>query len=94
MKLTSEMLKRIIEEEVSKSKSKSKSRGKKSKSKSDSLDVKAKEVDADSYGKSENLENHVNYAAALKLEHTRLVKRLKKISEERARLKQIISSSI
>lgn len=89
MKLTSEMLKRIIEEEVKKSKGK-----KKSKSKSDSMEVKAKEVDADGYGKSENLENHVNYAAALKLEHKRLIKRLKKISEERARIKQIISSSI
>lgn len=82
MKLTSEMLKNIIEEEVKKARSK------------DASGVKAKEVDADEFGKPENRSKHIDYAQALKLEQKRLEKRLKRISEERERLKKIIMSSI
>lgn len=79
MRLTSTMLKRIIEEEVSKTRSLDKS-------------VTAKEVDADEY--ADALENKIDYVKALKLEEKRLVKRLQRISEERARVTKSIVRSI
>jgi len=75
MKLTSELLKKIIEEEVAKFGDMK-----------DVEDVKAEEVDADEHGSDKALEKKIDYIKALKIEETRLRNRLKKIVETRARV--------
>lgn len=71
MKLTSKMLKKIIEEEVSKLES-------------DELkDDKPEETDADEY--ADSLEKHVDFVKALKVEEKRLTKRLAQIQEQKAK---------
>lgn len=75
MKLTSEVLKRIIEEEV----------GKFGKERDTEKEAnKTDEVDADEY--ADTLEKKIDYAKALKVEETRLLTRLKKIQETRQRV--------
>ena len=83
VKLTSEMLKRIIEEEAAKF-----------------GDVEAvedapkdtEEVDADEYAGS--LEKHIDHVKALKIEESRLVKRLEKVREAKARaLKNLVEKA-
>jgi hypothetical protein len=75
MKLTSKLLKQIIEEEVAKFGSME-----------DVEDVKAEEVDADEHGSDKALEKKIDYIKALKIEETRLRNRLKKIVETRSRV--------
>lgn len=73
MKLTSRLLRKIIEEEVSKF-------GKME----DVEDVKADETDADELAAA--LEKKLDFMKALKIEETRLRKRISKINETRRRL--------
>lgn len=80
MRLTSRMLKRIVEQEMAKSRSLDKS------------DVSADEVDADEF--ADSLENKVDYVKALKLEQRRLQKRLQRISEEKSRVIKSITRSL
>lgn len=81
MKLTSKLLKQIIEEEASKF-------GKMQQTD----DVKAEETDADEY--ADSLEKHIDYVKALKIEETRLRQRLVRIQEARAKAKKKILSTI
>lgn len=75
MKLTSQLLKKIIAEEVAKFGEMQ-----------DVEDVKAEELDADELGSDKALEKKVDYLKALKIEETRLRNRLKKIVETRSRV--------
>ena len=70
MKLTSDMLKKIIEEEA-----------KKFGAEKDVESVKAKEVDADEY--ADSLEKKIDYMKALKIEESRLRRRWRKIQEQK-----------
>jgi hypothetical protein len=81
MKLTSKLLKKIIEEEVGKF-------GKMV----DTEDVDAAETDADEY--ADSLEKKIDYVKALKIEEGRLRRRLAKISEARNRVVKSITRSI
>lgn len=79
MKLTSQLLRRIIEEEVAKF------------GDMEDTEKRAKdteEVDADEYGSDKALEKHIDYVKALKIEETRLRRRLAKIEETKKRLLQ------
>lgn len=73
MKLTSQMLRKIVAEEM-------KGFGKMT----DPEDAKADEVDADGY--ADTLEKHVDHAKALKTEEARLTRRIKHIREQRVAL--------
>lgn len=79
MRLTSDLLKKIILKEVAKFKAE--------KSTEDAA-KEADEVDADEY--ADTLENPHNYYKALGLEEARLEKRLKRIKETKAALKRKI----
>lgn len=82
MKLTPELLKKLVLEEVAKLKS-------------DSLkSVAAKEVDADELGSDKTLEKKIDYAKALKLKEEKLAKALNAVREERARVVKRILSSV
>lgn len=77
MKLTSRLLRRIIEEEVSKF--------------GDMEDTEdragaTEEVDADEFGSDKSLEKKIDFMKALKIEETRIRRRLQKISETRRRI--------
>ena len=77
MKLTSQLLRRIIEEEVAKF------------GDMEDTEKRAKgteEVDADEYGSDKSLEKHIDYVKALKIEESRLRRRLAKIQETKKRL--------
>jgi hypothetical protein len=81
MKLTSSLLKKIIEEEVSKFGS------------GESVEDRAKdaeEIDADEHGSDKALEKKIDYIKALKIEETRLRRRLGKIVETRRRVARSI----
>jgi hypothetical protein len=80
MKLTSEILKKMILDEASKF-------GKMK----DVEDVKAEEVDADKL--ADALEKHIDYVKALKIEESRLKKRLAKIAETRTRIAKTLLGS-
>jgi len=77
MKLTSNLLKKIIAEEVAKfgdmESTEERASG-------------AEEVAADEFGSDKALEKKIDYIKALKIEETRLRNRLKKIVETRARI--------
>lgn len=73
MRLTNRLLRRIIEEEVAKFGDMQ-----------DTTDVKAEETDADEY--ADALEKQLDFMKALKIEETRLRKRLAKITETRRRM--------
>lgn len=75
MKLTSQMLKKIIMEEVAKFGDME-----------DVEDVKATEVDADEFGADKSLEKKIDYMKALKIEEGRLRRRLEKVVETRRRV--------
>jgi hypothetical protein len=75
MKLTSQMLKKIIMEEVAKFGDME-----------DVEDVKATEVDADEFGTDKALEKKLDYMKALKIEEGRLRRRIEKIAEARRRV--------
>jgi hypothetical protein len=79
MRLTRDLLKKIILKEVAKFKAE--------KSTEDAA-KEADEVDADEY--ADTLENPHNYYKALGLEEARLEKRLKRIKETKAALKRKI----
>lgn len=81
MKLTSRLLKRIIEEEVAKFGAMG-----------DVEKVKADEVDADEF--ADSLEKKVDYVKALKVEEKRLRRRLAHIAEARTRTVKSIARSI
>jgi hypothetical protein len=72
MKLTSNILKSIVAEEVAKFKA--------TKSTEDAA-AETEEVDADGYGDAKNRENEFNYYKALGLEESRLIRRLGQIHE-------------
>lgn len=77
MKLTSKLLRRIIEEEVAKF------------GDMESTEDRAKdavEVDADEFGTEKSVDKHIDFMKALKIEETRLRRRLAKITETRRRL--------
>ena len=75
MRLTNSLLKRIILEEASKMKN------------SRSVeDVRAEELDADEFGSDKGLEKKIDYMKALKIEESRLRKRIEKIAETRRRI--------
>lgn len=77
MKLTSQLLRRIIEEEVAKF------------GDMEDTEKRAKdteEVDADEYGSDKAAEKHIDFIKALKIEETRLRRRLAKIQETKKRL--------
>lgn len=76
MKLTSDVLKKIIAEEVAKFQE-SKLFGDMESTEDAAKD--AEEVDADEY--ADSLENHIDHYKALGLEETRLIKRLGQIHE-------------
>lgn len=80
MKLTSKMLKKIIEEEVSKLETK------------DLDDDKPTETDADEY--ADSVEKQIDFMKALKVEEARLVKRLEKIKEQKAKTAKKIVEGI
>jgi hypothetical protein len=82
MRLTPELLRRIVLEEASKMKF-----GKMRTTKDAAKETE--EVDADEL--ADSLENQVNYAKALKLEEARLRKRLKRIAETRGNIARTIS---
>ncbi|MBM3203539.1 hypothetical protein FJZ55_06525 [Candidatus Woesearchaeota archaeon] len=76
MKLTSRLLKKIIEEEVAKF------------GEMETTEDRAKdteEVDADEFGTGKTAEKHIDYMKALKIEELRLRKRLAKIQETKRR---------
>lgn len=75
MKLTSQMLKKIIMEEVAKFGDMG-----------DVEDVDAVEVDADEMGSDKALEKKIDYLKALKIEENRLRRRLEKVVETRLRV--------
>jgi len=75
MKLTSQLLKKIIAEEVAKFGDMG-----------DVEDVKADEVAADEHGSDKTLEKKIDYIKALKIEESRLRRRLKKVVETRTRV--------
>lgn len=79
-KLTPALLQKIIAEEAAKFGDME-----------DVEDVKADETDADEY--ADALEKHINYAKALKVEESRLVKRLARIRETRQRVMKRITST-
>lgn len=82
MKLTPEILKKLVLEEVAKLKS-------------DSLKgVEAKEVGADEMGADATLEKKIDYAKALKLKEEKLSKALAAVREERARVVKKILGSV
>jgi len=77
MKLTSQLLRRIIEEEVSKF------------GDMESTEDRAKdteEVDADELGSEKAADKHIDFIKALKIEENRLRLRLAKIEETKKRL--------
>lgn len=77
MKLTNRLLRRIIEEEVSKF------------GNMEDVESRAKdteELDADEFGSDKALEKKIDYIKALKIEETRIRRRLNKISETRRRI--------
>ena len=77
MKLTSQLLRRIIEEEVAKF------------GDMESTEDRAKdteEVDADEFGSDKSVEKHIDFIKALKIEENRLRRRLVKIQETKKRL--------
>jgi hypothetical protein len=81
MKLTNKLLRRIIEEEVEKF------------GDMDTTESRAKdadELDADEFGSDKSLENKIDYMKALKIEETRLRRRLMKITETRRRISRSI----
>ena len=77
MKLTSRLLRRIIEEEVSKF-------GDMEETEKRAKDTE--EVEADELGSDKTLEKKIDFIKALKIEETRLRKRLAQISETKARM--------
>lgn len=77
MKLTSQLLKQIIMEEVAKF------------GEMESTEDRAKdaeEVDADEFGSDKSLEKKLDYMKALKIEEGRLRRRLEKVVETRKRV--------
>jgi len=79
MKLTGSMLRRMVVEEMARTQTESAK-----------LTTKAKEVDADEYATA--LEKHVDHAKALKTEEARLLRRAKRLREQRtAIVKKILS---
>lgn len=77
MKLTSRLLRRIIEEEVAKF------------GEMESTEDRAKdavEVDADEFGNDDSREKKIDFMKALKIEENRLRRRLEKIHETRRRV--------
>lgn len=83
-KLTPALLRSIIEEEVSKSFGDMEDVEKKA--------DKTEETDADEY--ADALEKHIDYVKALKVEESRLVKRLGKIREAKQRVLKKIASKV
>lgn len=81
MKLTNRLLRRIIEEEVAKF-GDMESTEKRAKS--------AEEVDAAEFGSDKTLEKKIDYIKALKIEESRLRRRLTKISETKRRVARSI----
>ena len=79
MRLTNDLLKKIILQEVAKFKAQKST---------EEAAKDAEEVDADEY--ADTLENPHNYYKALGLEEARLEKRLKRIKETKAALKRKI----
>jgi len=77
MKLTSRLLRRIIEEEVAKF-------GDMETTEDRASD--AEELDADELGTDKAKEKHIDFMKALKIEETRLRRRLVKIAETKRRL--------
>lgn len=81
MKLTNNLLKKIIAEEVAKF------------GEMESTEDRAKEaeeLDADELGSDDALAKKIDYIKALKIEEARLRRRLKKIAETRSRLLRTI----
>ena len=77
MKLTSQLLKKIILEEVAKFDD------------MESTEDRAKdteELDADEYGSDKALEKKIDYIKALKIEESRLRNRLRKIAETKTKV--------
>lgn len=77
MKLTSQLLKKIIAEEVEKFGEMEST---------EDRAAEAEELDADELGSDDALEKKIDYIKALKIEETRLRLRLKKIMEVRAKV--------
>ena len=81
MKLTRQLLNKIIMQEMAKFGPMK-----------DTEDVKAEETDADEL--ADSLENKIDYAKALKVEEKRLQRRLARISEARRRVMKSITGSV
>ena len=79
MRLTNQLLRRIIEEEVAKF-------GDMEDTESRAKDTE--EVDADEYGSDKAAEKHIDFIKALKIEENRLRRRLAKIQETKKRFLQ------
>jgi len=91
MKLSSEVLKRIIAEEAAKFRA---SKVRESKEQLKSVEDAAKdveEVDADEY--ADSLAKHVDMMQALKIEETRLLRRLKKVRENKHSVAKKLANS-
>jgi hypothetical protein len=84
MKLTSELLRKIVAEETAKMRRTRQAEAKGLGKMKDVEGVKADEVDADEYAGT--LERKVDHAKALKTEEARLMRRLANIREQRRRL--------
>lgn len=84
MKLTPQLLKKIIEEEVSKNFGEMEDTEDRAKD--------AEETDADEY--ADALEKHIDYMKALKVEEGRLTKRLAKIREAKQRTLKKIAGKV
>jgi arsenate reductase-like glutaredoxin family protein len=81
VKLTAEQLKHIIREESDKAKKLK-----------DVEDVKATETDADEL--ADSLEKHVDFIKALKIEESRLVKRLNEVRKQKAAAVQKVLKNV
>ena len=90
MKLTSNLLKRIVQEEVTKAKRVKEAFGKMKDADSEPAD----EVEADELGTDKTLEKKIDYAKALKVEAKRLARRLARVNETRRRIARSIIKDV
>lgn len=93
VKLTTQMMKKLVQEEAVKLMKGRALREEKAESESPDLDADApKEVDADGF--ADTLEKHIDHYKANKVKEARLVAQLKALRESSARIKAKIASRL
>ena len=93
-KLTPSMLRKIVLEETKRVRRSRKMRENLSGVLEPVESVSPEEVDADELGTSASLEKDIDFAKALKLEETKLVRRIKKIREARSKVRSRIAKRL